>query len=67
MSELIKLEVVRRMAAEQAVIDSIPKELRDNMEKAQARFEAGGGCLGCGSKRVAVHYLPCSVSEGDLY
>jgi hypothetical protein len=55
------------LAAEQAVIDSIPKELRDNMERAQAKFAAEGGCPGCRSTRIGGHYMPCSVADGDLY
>jgi hypothetical protein len=67
MIDLAKLERARMLAAEQAVIDSIPKKLRDNMERAQAKFEADGGCPGCRSKRIGVHYMPCSTSDGDLY
>lgn len=56
-------------AAERAVIDGIPKELLVRLEEANAEFAAKGGCPGCGSKRIAVHTLPCKVleKEGDLY
>jgi hypothetical protein len=66
MIDLATLERARMLAAEQAVIDSIPKELRDNMARAQAKFEAEGGCPGCGSKCIGVHYMNCT-SAGDLY
>lgn len=67
MTDLNKLEAIRREAMERAVIDSIPKELRENMEKAQAKFESKGGCKGCGSKLIGVHYPPCPETEGDFY
>lgn len=54
-------------AAEDAVIASIPKELKENMAKAQAKFEADGGCPGCGSKIIAVHYGNCSELRDDCY
>lgn len=70
MSNLI--EQIRRAqvrAAEDAVIASIPKSIKDVMDQAQRDHEAKGGCPGCGSKVFAVHTLPCSVldNEPDFY
>lgn len=49
--------------AEKAVIDSLPKSLLAHMEKANAEFAAKGGCPGCDSKTIAVHYMPCSECD----
>lgn len=57
------LDKVRRAAvraAEDAAIAGIPRDLLEWLEQANAEFAASGGCPGCGSKRVAVHHLPCS-------
>lgn len=68
MSDLInRLEILRRDTMEQAVIDSIPKNLLDNLNKANEEFAAKGGCPGCGSQRIGVHASPCSVCDNDLY
>ena len=67
MIDLKQLERERMLAAEQAVIKSIPKELLDHMEKSNARFAAEGGCKGCGSMRIGVHYGICSKAKDDLY
>ena len=66
MLNLDDLERQRVLAAEQEVIASIPKELRDHMRQANEKFAAGGGCPGCGSKQIAVHYLPCSVDAQEV-
>lgn len=67
MTDLSKLEAARRNAAEQAVIDSIPKPMLELLEQVNAKFAAEGGCKGCGSKRVAVHYMPCGEYRDSLY
>lgn len=67
MTDLARLERERMLAAEKAVIDSIPQELKTRMEEANAKFKAEGGCKGCGSMSIGVHHLPCSISECDLY
>lgn len=54
-------------AAEDAVIASIPKELLDRMEQANAEFAAKGGCSGCASKRIGVHYFPCSYCDAHPF
>jgi hypothetical protein len=67
MTDLAKLERERMLAAEQAVIASIPKEMMQRLNEADAKFKAEGGCKGCGSTSIGVHYMPCSVSADDLY
>lgn len=69
MTDLAKIRQAQVEAAEDAVIASIPKDLLANLERANKVFAAKGGCPGCGSKRIAVHYLPCSVysASDDLY
>lgn len=62
-----ELERLRVRAMEDAVIASIPKELRDMMAEAQRKHEAKGGCPGCGHMVLACHYSPCSVADNDLY
>lgn len=54
------------IAAEQAVIDSIPRDLMDHMAQCQREFEAQGGCPGCGSMTLAVHYPPCPEVDDDI-
>ena len=68
-SDLInRIRTAQIRAAEQAVIDSIPLDLKRHMDEAQARFEAEGGCKGCGSKVLAVHYGNCpTLDEPDFY
>jgi hypothetical protein len=61
------IERKRMLAAEQAVIDGIPADMMAHLRKAQEKFEAKGGCPGCGSLVLAVHKIPCKVSENDLY
>jgi hypothetical protein len=46
-------------AAEDAAIAGIPADMLTTLAIAQAEFRAKGGCPGCGSKVLAVHYLPC--------
>ena len=65
--KLRDLERLRVHAAEQAVIDSIPKDLLAHLRKAQAEFRAKGGCPGCGSLVLAVHNIPCEATKDDLY
>jgi hypothetical protein len=67
MTDLAKLERERMLAAEQAVIASIPKEMMQRLAEANAKLKAEGGCKGCGSTSIGVHYMPCSVTAGDLY
>jgi hypothetical protein len=61
------IERKRVLAAEQAVIASVPADLLAHMQKAQAEFEKAGGCPGCGSLIHAVHNIPCEVSDNDVY
>jgi hypothetical protein len=61
------IERKRMLAAEQAVIASIPTDLLAHMRKKQAEFEAAGGCPGCGSTTLAVHNIPCKVADNDIY
>lgn len=61
MIDLQKLERERMLAAEKAVVDSIPEDIRSWLKQANERFATKGGCPGCGSKLLAVHNLPCSV------
>lgn len=67
MTDLARLERERMLTAEQAVIASIPKEMMQRIAEANAKLKAEGGCKGCGSTSIGVHYLPCSVSADDLY
>ena len=68
MSDLLeRIRAAQVLAAEDAVIASIPADLMENMRKAQAAFEARGGCKGCGSMRIAVHRGNCSTLAGDVY
>lgn len=60
MTDLQKLRAAQIAAAENAVVASLPRELLDNLARANAELAARGGCPGCGSKRIAVHTLPCS-------
>lgn len=54
------------IAAEQAVIDSIPRDLMDHMAQCQREFEAQGGCPGCGSMSLAVHGAACPEIKDDI-
>ena len=54
-------------AAEDAVIASIPQELRDRLRAADAEYALNGGCPGCDSKIIGVHYGDCTVSHLDCY
>ena len=68
MSDLIeKIRQAQVRAAEDAVIASIPADLMENMRKAQAAFEARGGCKGCGSMTLAVHRGNCPTLADDPY
>lgn len=66
MSKLREAAQAVTTQAENTVIASIPNDLRENMRKAQEAFEKSGGCKGCGSQIIAVHYGDCSVAS-DLY
>jgi hypothetical protein len=55
-----RIRIAQRDTAERAVIDSIPRDIMENMKRAQAAHEAKGGCPGCGSMVLAVHHIPCS-------
>lgn len=67
MTDLAKIRQAQIEAAEDAVIASIPKDLLANLEAANKEFAAKGGCPGCGSKRIAVHYSGCPTGRDDLY
>lgn len=54
------------IAAERAVIDSIPRDLMDHMAQAQHEFAARGGCPGCGSMTIAVHKATCPEIQDDI-
>ena len=66
-TDLDRIRRARVEAAEDAAIASIPKHMLDHLEQAQARFKAAGGCPGCGSLILAVHTMPCSELEKDVY
>ena len=67
MNELLKrIHAAQVIAAEDAVVASIPTDLRENLRLANMEFQANGGCRGCGSQRIAVHYAACSETD-DLY
>ena len=68
MSELLaRIRAAQVQAAEEAVIASIPTDLRENMRKAEEAFKARGGCKGCGSMVLAVHSCGCPTVADDLY
>lgn len=68
MSDLLaRIHTAQVQAAEESVIASIPADLRENMRKADEDFKARGGCKGCGSMRIAVHYSDCPTLADDLY
>jgi hypothetical protein len=68
MSDLIeRIRAAQVHAAEDAVIASIPTDLRENMRKANEAFKARGGCKGCGSMVLAVHYGNCPALADDAY
>jgi hypothetical protein len=57
MSDLIRqIETARVRAAEAAVVASLPPELLETMRRADERFAAAGGCPGCKSTSIGVHY-----------
>lgn len=66
-----ELEADRQQArietAENAVVDGIPQWILDNMDRANEKFAAAGGCKGCASKRVAVHFANCTEGANDFY
>lgn len=62
-----RIRAVQVKAAEEAAIASIPSDLRENMRKAKEAFKASGGCKGCGSQLIAVHYWQCPTLANDLY
>lgn len=64
---LEKIRMAQVRAAEDAVIASIPKELRDRMDAAQREHVAKGGCPGCGSMILACHTGGCPTLADDLY
>lgn len=65
---LVEIERKRVLAAEKCAIAGIPAWMVENARKANEKFAAEGGCV-CGSKRIGVHYHPCSWSNAnpDLY
>jgi hypothetical protein len=62
-----KIRRAQIMAAEAAVIASIPPELKACMDLAQAAHEASGGCPGCGSMIHGVHKGGCPTMYDDIY
>ena len=63
-----KIRQAQIKAAEDAVCaDLKSKGMLNWLEEANRKFAEKGGCPGCGSKLIAVHKLPCSVLENDLY
>lgn len=60
-----EIERARVLAAEQEAIAGIPANLLANMAIADAKFKAAGGCPGCGSEIVGVHYMPCSWCDAN--
>lgn len=69
MNDLLnKIETARVRAAEAAVVASLPAELLENMRRANERFAAEGGCSGCKSTSIGVHYGACpTLDEPDFY
>jgi hypothetical protein len=64
---ITKLRTSQIRAAEEAVIASIPRDLIDRLDKAQAEHEAKGGCPGCGCMVLACHAGDCPTNADDLY
>lgn len=61
MSDLIRqIQTAQRNAGEEAAIAGIPRNLLDNMKRADEEFAKRGGCPGCGSMSIGVHKMPCS-------
>jgi hypothetical protein len=69
MSDLLaRIRAAQVQAAEEAVIASIPADLKEHMRKADEAFKARGGCKGCGSMVLAVHRGGCpTLREPDFY
>lgn len=69
MNDLLnRIRAVQVSAAEGAVIASSPVHLMENLRKANEAFKARGGCKGCGSVVLAVHYSKCpTLRKSDLY
>lgn len=70
MSDTPKIAAIERArieAAERAVVEGIPAYLLARLAVANAEFQAKGGCPGCGSQRIAVHYGLCPTNRDDLY
>jgi len=68
MSDLIaRVRAAQVAAAEDAVIASIPAELLESIRRADEAFKKRGGCTGCGSQVLAVHYGSCPTLADDLY
>lgn len=65
---IARIRAAQVRAAEEAVIESIPADLKAAMDKAQAAHKAKGGCPGCGHMVLALHYGDCpTLSENDCY
>lgn len=68
MSDLLeRIRAAQVTAAEDAVIASIPPDMKAMLDNAQARHKANGGCPGCGSMVFAVHRTGCPNLAGDVY
>jgi hypothetical protein len=63
----VSIERAKVDAAEREAIAGIPADLLAELEAAQTRFRAAGGCKGCGSQILAVHYPPCPVSDAHPF
>lgn len=59
--------VEHRNNRERAAIAEIPDDVLAALAKAQAAHKAKGGCPGCGSLVLAVHFGSCPTTRDDLY
>lgn len=62
-----RIHMAKVEAAERAVIDSIPKDIRARLEQVQREFRERGGCPGCKSMVLGAHIGNCPTSREDLY
>lgn len=61
------IHTAKMLAAEDAAIAGIPKDIAERLAEAQRKFAADGGCPGCGSMVLAVHLVSCPEVANDLY
>lgn len=62
-----ELRTAQIRAAEDAVIASLPPDLKRIFDDAQRSHEAKGGCPGCGHMVLACHRVGCPTNKDDLY